>query len=89
MRVMEAKLHFIFEMENINDGSKLVFHAQCLVPYPSTLRGEQASVDRREEAKHCDTSYYPENAVLGVRKRNLEYELLGKRPGFCAGNDDA
>lgn len=56
MMVAKAKSHLVFEMNNINDGSELVVHAQRMVPYPFMRRSRQASIELREQSKSTTRS---------------------------------
>lgn len=88
MRVTYAKSHLVFEVENLNDGSKLVAHAQRMLPYPAARRGEQASIELKKQAEHYDTQYHLVESICGVRERDDKFEVLVRWLGFEEGNNE-
>lgn len=88
MRVTEAKSHLVFEVENLNDGSNLVTHAQRVLPYPATRCSKQASIGLKWQAKHYDTQYHLVESICGVRKREDMFEEFVRWLGFEESNNE-
>lgn len=75
MKIRNAKSHLVFEVENINDGSKFVVHEQRLLLYTATQRGEQASIELKQQSKHYDTKYHLVETLRGLRKTGDKHEV--------------
>lgn len=70
MRVTDTKLQLVFKVESINDGSRLVAHVQCMLPYPARRHGEQAFIVLQQQAKHYDTQYHLVQSIRIIRKKD-------------------
>lgn len=75
MRVLYAKRHLKFKVENIIDGSRLVAYAQRLLPYLATRRGEQAFIELKRHPKYYDTKCHFVEDIRDNRKRDDKYEV--------------
>lgn len=55
MRVVEAKLHLLFVVKDINSSQKMRAHVQRLIPYPVSPKHEEASKKLYRQSAYYDT----------------------------------
>lgn len=78
MRVTQERRLLLFEVENINDRSEAVAHAQRLLPYPATRRVKQASAESKRKSENYDSQYYVVESIGGNRKKEDRHEVMEK-----------
>lgn len=88
MRVIDAKNDLLSVLENLNDASTLIAHAQRIVPYSVSDRASQSSLELKHQAAHHDTTYHLVDSIMKVRKPGGAFDVLVKLLGFEAGRGE-
>lgn len=88
MRVPEAKFNLVFVVKDILNARKTIVHAQRMLPYRVTHRGEQASAELKQQAEHYDTTYPLVDSIWSIWKKRGKHEMLVGWLGLERREDD-
>lgn len=64
---MTSRPYAVFKIESRVNGSRLVVHAQSMMPYPANSCGTKVLIELERQAQNYDTKYHIDYSNCGVR----------------------